>query len=823
ETEAWGCEEQEEEPKEDVALQEEVDAESPEGGKPAAATPDGHDKLEVLREQWESCLGEWKKSEIFMSIQKSSAERRKGKRVWATRAAIVEKYKSEEVADRIIAQKMSNEETRKTQVKAHPDDPDNKDLMLYLIWDSEEETSEEDVVMTQLFQAVDSDDPEASESPKNGKKKSKKKSSSSEEDLVPSILETDRYSSTIPSTQLVPKSSMPLHQDSSSESSSKKKKKKSKGKKKGKKGKKGKKETKEQRDKRIKREQEIQLKEQQRETEKSKKAQVSKAKKALTSVNDTIRKGREKLTRVSKLTKALRDAIEDDLQAVYDGMVAERDGLQQAIDSHEDVSGFRLRAFISPSLGFQELRGSMIPHLRDPGVVNGLGEIRCRLACVYYTWDTGLKCLEVTRAEMDDAFALLMVISEDVLPLPAESRVLENALQSVSSGIRAIQSKASSVAKAMRDIKAHVDDCDIVHEEVRRLGTYAEGNDPRNFWRALNIPVDDKYEVQTLPMLDPHSVIAYLWNIIGVQVPSKDVQTFWHHSRQHRQPWALEHPATDRHIPIGIYGDAAKIPTAFNADKILGIFINLPLWRPTSIRASRFLIFAVEESKLWGTHTLSAVLERIVWSLNLLFEGKRPTVDPQGNDMPDPFKFYGWVCRDKSVFALTEIRGDQLWHKQIFRFSASWVWTSQKVCHACDARAHGPESQDRLYFNFDAWIMLCEEGIFGDPELAIKDRLVLAYRASCLGRLMLWLLSGVLKKNGDVLLTAKAYNNRIILEWLASELRKAVDAGNWKDKRLPLAARALHPDQTFAMSLDHMCPRTARLHAQSVIRTGMHA
>ena len=205
-------------------------------------------------------------------------------------------------------------------------------------------------------------------------------------------------------------------------------------------------------------------------------------------------------------------------------------------------------------------------------------------------------------------------------------------------------------------------------------------------------------------MLDVHTVIDYLWNEIGLYVEPSAVQEFWEHSRRHNQPWALEHPASDSHVPLGLYGDSAKITTAFNSDKVVGLFFNLPLWRPRSIRASRFLIFAIEESKLWGPHTLNVAFQHITWSVNCLFDGRRPATDPLGRTMPSSDKYSGWVCKDQTKFAVTELRGDQLWQKQCFRFTASWVWTSARVCHACDARAHGPGSHDRLYYDFDGWV-----------------------------------------------------------------------------------------------------------------------
>ncbi|CAE7383345.1 unnamed protein product, partial [Symbiodinium sp. KB8] len=117
-----------------------------------------HEKLEVLREQWESCAGKWKESQIYLSILQKSRERKMGRRVWMTRQMIVDKYKSESVADRIITNKLSNEDTKKSQTKAHPDDPDNEELRLYLIWDTEQEETTEDTILMQLFSAVDKDD-----------------------------------------------------------------------------------------------------------------------------------------------------------------------------------------------------------------------------------------------------------------------------------------------------------------------------------------------------------------------------------------------------------------------------------------------------------------------------------------------------------------------------------------------------------------------------------------------------------------------------------------------------------------------------------------
>ena len=197
---------------------------------------------------------------------------------------------------------------------------------------------------------------------------------------------------------------------------------------------------------------------------------------------------------------------------------------------------------------------------------------------------------------------------------------------------------------------------------------------------------DDTFAMTIVHMLDPHAVVAYLWNTLGVKVASEHVREFWEHARRQKDPAAVAHPASNAHVPLGLYGDSARVSSSYDSDKVLGIYLNLPLWRPQPIRYSRFLLFAIEEKRLWKHHTVDAILRRITWSLNLLFTGKMPSEE--------------LICRDGTCFAVTEIRGDQLFHKETFRFTSSWTWKSVKVCYKCDARSKGPGP---LYWDFDAW------------------------------------------------------------------------------------------------------------------------
>ena len=204
----------------------------------------------------------------------------------------------------------------------------------------------------------------------------------------------------------------------------------------------------------------------------------------------------------------------------------------------------------------------------------------------------------------------------------------------------------------------------------------------------------------TLPILDIHSLIAYLVDQCAVAINEKDVQQYWSWARGTGQPWAAHHPASSKHIPLGLYADAARVDTEFGHYKVLGIFVNLPLWRPKSTRYSRWLIFSIKEELLWKHHTLNRVYSRVVWCCNLLFDGTMPSAGPNGEPLPkDQSKLSGLpICQKGYVFAVTELRGDWLYHKQSLRFLASW--SGHDVCFKCTARRVGNEED--MYYHVDA-------------------------------------------------------------------------------------------------------------------------
>lgn len=200
------------------------------------------------------------------------------------------------------------------------------------------------------------------------------------------------------------------------------------------------------------------------------------------------------------------------------------------------------------------------------------------------------------------------------------------------------------------------------------------------------------------PIMDPHLIMAYLFNKANLNVNADVVRNYWQHYQNLEEPWAMD--AGLERIPLGLYGDSARVTTCFGQENVVGIFMNIPLWRPMSIRASRFLVTAIQEEMLHKHFTLDAIFKRVTWSINLLWDGLHPTCGPDGEPLPSFLAARAGlpITSDQRTFGLTEIRGNWGWHKKVWRFKASW--TGHDICHVCKARAVGP--WEDLYWNFES-------------------------------------------------------------------------------------------------------------------------
>ena len=189
--------------------------------------------------------------------------------------------------------------------------------------------------------------------------------------------------------------------------------------------------------------------------------------------------------------------------------------------------------------------------------------------------------------------------------------------------------------------------------------------------------------MRKLPLIDPHQLFHQLFTTVGVDIAPSDVRQYWqHHRHDMKEEWAVQSPASSDHIPCALYGDSAKILD--DGTKMIGIFLSMPaLWRPRSTRAARWCVFAIEEHKLFSYHTLNAVFKRIVYSCNIMFYGQ---------DAEKP----GFVLAGGRKFTITELKGDWLWHKQIFRFWSSWTRV-QHVCFRCTAQGRSDNPAEVFY------------------------------------------------------------------------------------------------------------------------------
>lgn len=207
---------------------------------------------------------------------------------------------------------------------------------------------------------------------------------------------------------------------------------------------------------------------------------------------------------------------------------------------------------------------------------------------------------------------------------------------------------------------------------------------------------ETKFKYEDYPILDPHSIVTFLMESAGLKIPEEHIRQYWQHAAEHGEPFAanVDHSS----VPLGLYGDSARVNTTFGHVNLIGIFVNLVLWCPRSVRSSRFLVFTIAEHKCWKHHSLDLAYRRIVWSINSLMSGAHPDRGPYGEPLPAHLEALSGR-RFAYRYALTEVRGDWQWHKKTFRFHRC-AWNGIKICFQCEARSSSQDHRD-LYWMYD--------------------------------------------------------------------------------------------------------------------------
>ena len=202
-------------------------------------------------------------------------------------------------------------------------------------------------------------------------------------------------------------------------------------------------------------------------------------------------------------------------------------------------------------------------------------------------------------------------------------------------------------------------------------------------------------------MLFPHQIMAYVFKETGLEIPSDAIRGFWRNAISGGERYASAE--SEHRIPLGLYGDAAQLITKVRFEKLLCLFINIVIWRPPSIRYSRFLIWSCDTSLLYKNRTINAALRWVVWSLNSLYHGTYPRCRP-GNRPLEPHEIDRageWITPQKHQFQLVEIRGDWEWHKMVWQFKASWKGGVRVgICFKCPSMARCEDSS-LLYWEMD--------------------------------------------------------------------------------------------------------------------------
>ena len=344
--------------------------------------------------------------------------------------------------------------------------------------------------------------------------------------------------------------------------------------------------------------------------------------------------------------------------------------------------------------------------------------------------------------------------------------------------------------------------------------------------------VDGSTTTKDFPVLLPHKILKYLFETAQIEIHEDNLRKFWSHLREVQHPWVHSIDPTTQFIPIGVHGDEAHYGAdTANINKLTCIFLDLPLWRPKNARLSRFLMFCIDSSQCVGYETLHPVLQSIAESINWVYFGMDET---------------GQITTQRK-FILSELRGDQVWHRYIWRH-LNW-WRKRECCFRCGAVQNILGPNDPLYYDTRddaAWkntivgtvdfiangvsqYLLCpfatcmkfnvdlikncsmhcvnlglaftsngaclklllDLGCFGDPSTELKFRLNTAFddfQMFCkLKKLQCsqrrFKVKHLMKDAHGPYLTTKAYNARCIVAWMASCTMDAFN-GNFSQNRL---------------------------------------
>lgn len=176
-----------------------------------------------------------------------------------------------------------------------------------------------------------------------------------------------------------------------------------------------------------------------------------------------------------------------------------------------------------------------------------------------------------------------------------------------------------------------------------------------------------------IPVFMPKDILEFLFGELGMEIPMEAIRKYWSHANEFQCPWSNLSPEWN-HIPISLYGDAAKY--APSGEKIIAVFMSVVLWVPRSARMTRFLLFTLENDHCLGPETLNPLFAPIVESLILCY---REGIQVKGSTYR---------------FATSELRGDWEWHVQWLDMKRSW--RMHEFCWRCNVSKKPGENNHYL-------------------------------------------------------------------------------------------------------------------------------
>ena len=143
--------------------------------------------------------------------------------------------------------------------------------------------------------------------------------------------------------------------------------------------------------------------------------------------------------------------------------------------------------------------------------------------------------------------------------------------------------------------------------------------------------------LRSLPLILPYDVMDYLIGSCNLHIEEELINQFWSHLDSVEDSWALStrefrKAVGDKVIPLGFYGDEACMGLVTDPyNQIYGLFMSVVLFRPTSTRMSRYLLFSVD------SHRIHSVEETFSQCWNKL---QHPSTDCQMKESMDGISWF---------------------------------------------------------------------------------------------------------------------------------------------------------------------------------------